>query len=1092
MSEPTEPSQTEFEEPQGAGAASAAPQADVRTFLIADIRGYTTYTRENGDEAAAALVNRFAEIVAEIAAARDGFLLEMRGDEALVAFISARKALRAAVDMQARFAVEKLPRGVGIGLDAGEAIPVGDGYRGTSLNLAARLCAQAAAGETLASEAVMHLAAKIDGIAYVDARDLKLKGYAQSVRAVVVLPSDRAKGHRLATDRRTQSRGAAIGLGAIGALAVIVVLVGIYLLNGRPGPAASSSPTALANATPSQRPTSPTTATASPDPLGGAKLPALAFYDATTGILKGTLPMDHLRNISFFAAGSLWILTDNPRVFHRIDPATNKDVQQVTVPLDEPLGFTVDDDYIWVTDFGAADVVRIDERSGTAGNPIQLGLDENDTFSAFDVAVGAGSAWISRPDVPEIIQIDRDTGQIQHRIPDIYADGLAFGGNALWYWNGGSIGRIDPTTYQETFTPVELNSEGGLGNIYFGGGVAWTTSADQGTVYRVDGSGNYTTFNLEPGVGEMAPTLSTMWITNAKTGVLTGLDIATGQPTGHIVTGHSVIASSANANEIMLAVGPTIGETLATLPGSVLRLATQGFPYFQQDQADPAITGNWQAQQLLQMTCVNLMRYPDKAGNEGLIPEPEAAAGPPDVSTDGRTYTFTIRPGFKFSPPSNEDVTAQTFQHSIERALAPQLYDYDAGPGIFIDIVGAKDYRERKANHVSGLVVNGDKLSITLEAPAPDIIDRLATSTGCAVPINGTPALRSGLKPDPPISSAGPYYLAQTIRKQLLIFAKNPNYSGTRPQPFDEIVVEEQVGPSTALSMIGNGTIDAAMFNEGDPLSGAQSVLAGQWGPGSDKAAAGDQRWFGGPRVGEDFIALNPTSPAFKDLDVRRAVALALDRAALANVFGEAPNGQLLIPSVRGTDPSIVVAPPDIDAAKALLNGRTFDITMLGVPVEWCGVCPDLEAQVTRDLEAIGINVTVRRPSPDNWPGDGALDVGGDIDIASWGTGGWAADPVTALGGLHAFGWLGKDTLGLLDQLSSETGPARVDGIRTLTHALTDEQFTIVPYGYHVFPFFTSDHVGCGFVQQAVGAVDLLSLCFKEGGAATASPPPSP
>lgn len=166
----------------------AAPETELRTFLIADIRGYTTYTREHGDEAAASLASRFAELVSEVVTAPDGFLLELRGDEALVVFVSARKALRAAIDLQARFIEAELPRGVGIGLDAGEAIPVGDGYRGTALNLAARLCAEAGPGETLASEAVIHLAAKVDGIAYVDARSLKLKGYVDSVRAVVVVP----------------------------------------------------------------------------------------------------------------------------------------------------------------------------------------------------------------------------------------------------------------------------------------------------------------------------------------------------------------------------------------------------------------------------------------------------------------------------------------------------------------------------------------------------------------------------------------------------------------------------------------------------------------------------------------------------------------------------------------------------------------------------------------------------------------------------------------------------------------------------------------------------------------------------------------
>ena len=42
---------------------AADEPADFRTFLIADIRGYTSYTDERGDEAAAALANRFAGLV---------------------------------------------------------------------------------------------------------------------------------------------------------------------------------------------------------------------------------------------------------------------------------------------------------------------------------------------------------------------------------------------------------------------------------------------------------------------------------------------------------------------------------------------------------------------------------------------------------------------------------------------------------------------------------------------------------------------------------------------------------------------------------------------------------------------------------------------------------------------------------------------------------------------------------------------------------------------------------------------------------------------------------------------------------------------
>ena len=129
----------------------AGGQTQIRTFLIADVRGYTLFTQERGDEVAAKLAAKFADITREIVEARGGTLLELRGDEALCVFGSTREAIRAAVDLQQRFVEEtleqpELPLTVGIGLDAGEAVPVQGGYRGAALNLAARLCGQARAG----------------------------------------------------------------------------------------------------------------------------------------------------------------------------------------------------------------------------------------------------------------------------------------------------------------------------------------------------------------------------------------------------------------------------------------------------------------------------------------------------------------------------------------------------------------------------------------------------------------------------------------------------------------------------------------------------------------------------------------------------------------------------------------------------------------------------------------------------------------------------------------------------------------------------------------------------------------------------------
>ena len=117
------------------GTAPDQPAAEIKIFLVADIRGYTVFTQERGDEAAARLAATFADIVRKHVQDRNGSVVELRGDEALAVFGSPRQAIRAAVDLQvglleATRATPDLPLPVGIGLDAGEAVPVEGGFRG--------------------------------------------------------------------------------------------------------------------------------------------------------------------------------------------------------------------------------------------------------------------------------------------------------------------------------------------------------------------------------------------------------------------------------------------------------------------------------------------------------------------------------------------------------------------------------------------------------------------------------------------------------------------------------------------------------------------------------------------------------------------------------------------------------------------------------------------------------------------------------------------------------------------------------------------------------------------------------------------------
>ena len=176
---------------EGAGGAE-------RVFLIADVRGYTRFTRERGDAEAARLATRFAELARDAVEARSGRVIELRGDEALAVFESAPQSIRAALELAAVCADEAaseggLPLLVGIGIDVGEAVPVEGGFRGAALNMAARLCSQAAGGQVLVTTSLAERSEALPGIRFEAAGTAELKGIEGTVQMVEARREERPR-----------------------------------------------------------------------------------------------------------------------------------------------------------------------------------------------------------------------------------------------------------------------------------------------------------------------------------------------------------------------------------------------------------------------------------------------------------------------------------------------------------------------------------------------------------------------------------------------------------------------------------------------------------------------------------------------------------------------------------------------------------------------------------------------------------------------------------------------------------------------------------------------------------------------------------
>lgn len=168
--------------------------SDIRTVLVADLRGYTRFTTQHGDDRAAETARLFEEIARGAVEDHGGSVFGTAGDQVLATFGSARKGAAAALQLQSRLADRSTGRGspmleAGVGLDAGEPVEQGGDFRGRAVNLAARLCSLAAGGEVLASDTVTNLAGKIEGVTVAGRGHAQLKGFEQPV-AVMALAAE--------------------------------------------------------------------------------------------------------------------------------------------------------------------------------------------------------------------------------------------------------------------------------------------------------------------------------------------------------------------------------------------------------------------------------------------------------------------------------------------------------------------------------------------------------------------------------------------------------------------------------------------------------------------------------------------------------------------------------------------------------------------------------------------------------------------------------------------------------------------------------------------------------------------------------------
>jgi branched-chain amino acid transport system substrate-binding protein len=487
----------------GADLPSAAePEGDVRTFLIVDVRGYTPFTQAFGDEEAGKLAATFAELAREAVQATGGEVVELRGDEALCVFRSARQALRAAVELQTRFRERVdgrpvFPLGIGVGLDAGEAVPVEGGYRGGALNLAARLCSIAAPGQILASETVTSLSRTLEGVRFVDRRRaVRVKGLEKKVRVIEVVPEIDLPPVPDALAGRTRRRRRGVVLIAVGAALVAVAVVAGLLV--------SSDKVADAEAI-----------TAS----------GVGQLDPMTGDLLDTVSLGTAPSTVAVGEGAVWVIDANDQTITRID-ANEPDDPDTFSTGSTPTDVAVGAGAVWVANLGAdqfpRSVTRVDPESRAVVETIDLlprkprGLVPGFGFTRQHVAVTRDGVWAINPDLT-VSRIDPRTNRVVARIRGVAAANIAAGGG-VWVVDGGErIAEIDPRT-NAVARKIDVDAES-LAGLAVGAGAVWVTDPEGGTVTRIDPAHDpddvvQRSIPLDQWVGGIAYGDGAVWATN--------------------------------------------------------------------------------------------------------------------------------------------------------------------------------------------------------------------------------------------------------------------------------------------------------------------------------------------------------------------------------------------------------------------------------------------------------------------------------------------------------------------------------------------------------------------------------------------------
>jgi peptide/nickel transport system substrate-binding protein len=675
------------------------------------------------------------------------------------------------------------------------------------------------------------------------------------------------------------------------------------------------------------------------DRAGPAALPrgpafvAIGAHDALTGSALTRVAAGITAGL-----GARWVTAPDDGTVIRV----NRDgVATQTVGVGHgPAGVVTTRGDVWVAVARDGQVVRVDGPSNRVVQRIPVGA------SPSVLAASGGTVWVADGREPTLTRIDARTGEVLGTTTlRGHAGGLAVGFGAVWATlpTVGRLARLDPRTGR-VLDEIPVGS--GPGPIAVGGDGVWVANALDSTVSLIDPdrAAVVLTQQVRGTATAMAAIGRRVWVAAADAPALTRL--TRGEPARVLALPSAATALAADRGTLLAALGPD----RASHRGGTLRVETSGWLA----DVDTRVCCN--APPALRNASYDaLLGISVAPGAVGAL-VPNLALTVPRPQDGGRTYTFRLRPDLRYW--TGRRVRASDFRRGLELAVGSSrtLGGYvRALPGI--DGCSGSERCDLRA----AVQTDDDAGTVTvhLRRPDPEFLWAMALSFFAPAPLDRGP-----------VPGTGPYRIARLVPKRLVELRRNPYFRERAPaaQPDgypDRILWKMGRKPERPVADVLAGRAD---YTDDGPSRTQLETLRVR-SPGQLHA---------NPVAGDEFAWLNTRARPFDDVRVRRALAFAVDRGAIARRWGPGarplcqvvpssiPGHVQYCPYTRRPNKAGIWNAPDLDQARALIaaSGTKGMAITYWAKTDTVGKPGLVDSYMASLLRGLGYKVTLRAIRP--------------------------------------------------------------------------------------------------------------------------------